>query len=190
MKYRNVVFGIVAASCAALNLSADVTGSILGTVRDSSNAIVVGASISATNTATNLTRQGVSDSNGEYRLLALPAGQYRVTAIARGFEQFVTTNIDLKVNDELRVDVSLKVGAVKEAVTVEANAVQVETESTQLGQVIGSKQILSLPLNGRSYIDLLGLQAGVAPTTSGSMQQDRPGFRDSISREHLREWPA
>ena len=174
MKYRNVVFGIVAASCAALNLSADVTGSILGTVRDSSNAIVVGASIAATNTATNLTRQGVSDSNGEYHLLALPAGHYRVTAIARGFEQFVTTNIDLKVNDELRVDVSLKVGAVKEAVTVEANAVQVETESTQLGQVIGSKQILSLPLNGRSYIDLLGLQAGVAPTTSGSMQQDRP----------------
>ena len=58
--------------------------------------------------------------------------------------------------------------------SVEANPVQVETESTQLGQVVGTKQILSLPLNGRSFIDLLGLQAGVAPATSGSIQQDRP----------------
>ena len=80
----------------------------------------------------------------------------------------------MKVNDQLRIDATLKIGTVKEAVTVEANSVQVETESTQLGQVIGSKQILSMPLNGRSFIDLLGLQAGVAPTTSGSIQQDRP----------------
>ena len=63
---------------------------------------------------------------------------------------------------------------VKESVTVEANSVQVETESTQLGQVIDTKQILEMPLNGRSFLDLLGLQAGVAPDTSGSMQQDRP----------------
>jgi len=143
-------------------------------VRDSSNAIVVGAQVSARNTDTNFTKQGQSDSNGDYRLLALPSGKYRVTATAPGFEQFVTTDIDLKVNDQLRVDVTFRLGTVKEAVTVEANPVQVETESTQLGQVIGTKQILSLPLNGRSYIDLLGLQAGVAPDTSGSMQQDRP----------------
>jgi hypothetical protein len=115
-----------------------------------------------------------SESNGEYRLLALPPGQYTVTAIAPGFQKFVTEKIDLKVNDQLRIDVTLKLGTVQEAVTVEANTVQVETESTQLGQVIDTKQILSLPLNGRSYLDLLGLQAGVAPTTSGSIQQDRP----------------
>jgi hypothetical protein len=77
------------------------------------------------------------------------------------------------IDDQLRVDVSLKVGSVKEAVTVEVDAVQVETESTQLGQVVSAKQILSLPLNGRSFIDLLGLQAAVAPTTSGSISQDR-----------------
>lgn len=172
--WRSFIFAVLAGCCAALHLSADVTGSILGTVRDSSGLIVVGATIAATNTATNFTRETVSGSSGEYRLLALPAGQYRVTATAPGFEQFVTTGIEVKVNDELRIDVALRVGTVKEAVTVEANAVQVETESTQLGQVIDTKEILSLPLNGRSYIDLLGLQAGVAPTTSGSMQQDRP----------------
>lgn len=172
--WRSFIFAILASGCAALHLSADVTGSILGTVRDTSNLVVVGATIAATNTATNFTREAVSSSNGEYRLLALPAGQYRVTATAPGFEQFVTTGIDVTVNDELRIDVTLKVGTVKEAVTVEANTVQVETESTQLGEVIDSKQMLSLPLNGRSYIDLLGLQAGVAPTTSESIQQDRP----------------
>jgi hypothetical protein len=154
--------------------SADVTGTILGTVTDSSNAIVVGAHVSATNVDTNFTRETVSDSDGAYRLLALPAGHYRVTATAPGFQEFVESGIEVKVNDQLRLMVTLKVGEVKQAVRVEANSVQVETESTQLGQVIDTKQILSLPLNGRSYLDLLGLQAGVAPTTSGSIQQDRP----------------
>ena len=80
----------------------------------------------------------------------------------------------MKVNDQLRIDVTLEVGSVQQEVSVNANAVQVETESTQLGDVIESKKMLSLPLNGRSYIDLLGLQAGVVPLTSGSIQQDRP----------------
>ena len=80
----------------------------------------------------------------------------------------------MKVNDRLKIDVVLEVGTIKQAVSVEANPVQVETESTQLGDVIETKKLLSLPLNGRSYIDLLGLQAGVIPVTSGAMQQDRP----------------
>lgn len=155
-------------------LFADVTGGISGTVTDSSGAIVPHAEVTATETATNFTRTTQSESNGGYRLLALPPGQYTVTASAPGFQKFLTQGIDLKVNDQLRVDVKLEVGTVKSTVTVEANAVQVETESTQLGQVIETKQILSLPLNGRSFLDLLGLQAGVAPATSGSMQQDRP----------------
>jgi hypothetical protein len=165
---------VLAAACLVAQLKADVTGTIVGVVRDASGAAVVGAQVSATNTATNFTRDTKSDATGEFRLLALPPGPYRVAATASGFEQFVSTGIDLKVNDQLRVDVSLKVGTVKESVTVEASTVQVETESTQLGQVFETKQILALPLNGRSYIDLLSLQAGVAPNTSGSIQQDRP----------------
>jgi hypothetical protein len=174
MTGKSLVFLAFAASCCVFNLSADVTGTILGTVRDSSNAIVVGAQVSATNTETNFTQQVSSGSDGGYRLLALPAGHYRVTATAQGFEQFVATGIEVKVNDELRVDVTLQVGTVRQAVSVEANTVQVETDSMQLGQVIDTKQMLTLPLNGRSFIDLLGLQAGVAPTTSESIQQDRP----------------
>ncbi len=174
MTCRSCFFALLATGCSVLHLTADVTGAISGVVRDSSHAIVSHAEVSATETATNFTRTAESDTNGEYRLLALPPGQYILTATAPGFEKFVTTGITLQINDQLHVDVNLQIGAVKEAVTVEANAVQVETESTQLGQVVGTKQILSLPLNGRSFLDLLGLQAGVAPATSGSMQQDRP----------------
>ena len=135
---------------------------------------VAGAHVAATNIEKNFVREVVSGSDGGYRFLALPPGNYKVVATAPGFDRFVTTGIRLQVNDELRIDVALQVGTVRETVSVEANAVQVEAESTQLGQVVNTKQILSLPLNGRSFVDLLGLQAGVAPVTSESIQQDRP----------------
>jgi len=122
---------------------------------------------------TNFKQETVSAADGSYQILALPAGNYKVTATASGFQQFVTTDIELKVNDRLRVDVMLEVGSMQQEVSVSANAVQVQTESTQLGDVIESRKMLSLPLNGRSYLDLLGLQAGVVPVTSGTMQQDR-----------------
>src|SRR3954470_287197 len=171
---RKLALAILAIGFSLLDLSAAVTGNISGVIKDSSQAPVAHADVVATETATNFMRRVISDNNGEYRLLALPPGQYTVTATATGFEKFVTTGITLQVNDQLHLDVNLQIGTVREAITVEANSVQVETESTQLGQVIATKQILSLPLNGRSFIDLLGLQAGVVPVTSGSIQQDRP----------------
>jgi len=152
---------------------ADVTGSILGVVHDPTQAVVAGARIVATNADTNLTRETVSAVDGSYRFLALPAGTYKVAATASGFQQFVTTDIDVKVNDQLKIDITLQVGSVQQEVDVTANAVQVETASTQLGDVIESKKMLALPLNGRSFIDLLGLQAGVAPASSGTIGTDR-----------------
>src|SRR5436190_3694178 len=152
---------------------ADVTGSILGVVHDRSQAVVAGARIVATNVQTNFSQQTTSAADGSYRILALPAGTYKMTVTAAGFKQYNTTDIDLKVNDQLRIDVALEVGGVNEVVEIAADAVQVQTENTQLGDVIESKNMLALPLNGRSYLDLLGLQAGVVPVTSGSIQQDR-----------------
>src|SRR5258705_4803849 len=154
-------------------LRADVTGTILGVVHDRTQAVVAGVRIVATNVQTNFKQETVSAADGSYQILALPVGNYKVTATAAGFQQFITTDIELKVNDRLRVDVMLEVGSVQEQVSISANAVQVQTEGTQLGDVIESKKMLSLPLDGRSYLDLLGLQAGVVPVTSGSMQQDR-----------------
>jgi hypothetical protein len=177
------LFVIVTLFLASGVLRADVTGSILGVVRDQSQAVVKGASITVTNTQTNLSQQTISAEDGTYRFLALPVGIYKLNATNPGFAQFSATDIVVKVNDQLRLDISLTVGNVKEVVSVAAGAVQVETESTQLGDVIDSKKMLALPLNGRSYLDLLGLQAGVVPVTSGSMQQDRPvsgGYSSSV----------
>ena len=155
-------------------LRADVTGAILGTAHDRSQSVVAGVHVKVTNLQTNLSQETVSAADGSFHFLALPAGTYKLTATAPGFQTFTTTDIEVKVNDQLRIDVALEIGTVTEQVTIEANAVQVQTESTQLGDVIDSKKMLALPLNGRSFIDLLGLQAGVAPTTAGTIGGDRP----------------
>ncbi len=147
-------------------LLADVTGSIAGVVRDRSQAAVTGARVTVTNVQTNLSQEITSGADGSFHFLALPAGTYRLGAKASGFRPYTATDITLQVNDQLKIDVVLDVGAVNEQVSVSADLVHVETENTQLGDVIDSKKMLALPLNGRSYLDLLGLQAGVAPTGS------------------------
>jgi hypothetical protein len=83
--------------------------------------------------------------------------------VAQGFGKVEQTNITLLVNQNYRADFRLAVGSVEQAVKVSANPIQVESTSTQLGDVVETDKILSLPLNGRSYLDLLGLQAGVLP---------------------------
>jgi Carboxypeptidase regulatory-like domain/TonB dependent receptor len=155
-------------------LLADVTGSIAGVVHDRGQAVVTGARVTVTNVQTNLSQEITSGADGSYHFLALPAGTYRLTVTATGFRPYAATDITLQVNDQLKIDVVLDVGAVNEQVNVSADLTHVETESTQLGDVIDSKKMLALPLNGRSYIDLLGLQAGVAPSTAGTIGGDRP----------------
>src|ERR1035438_9905220 len=98
---RVVLFAVLSAA----SLFADVTGTIFGVVRDKSQAVVAGAKVTATNVETNLSQDAASAPNGEYRLLALPAGTYKITASASGFQEFVTTGIDLKVNDRYKVDI-------------------------------------------------------------------------------------
>src|SRR5579871_1718850 len=173
-KFCAAVLVLMTALLVPGTLFADVTGSIGGVVRDRAQAVVAGAHITVTNVQTNLSQEVTSGPDGSYHFLALPAGTYRLSANAPSFRTFTATDITLQVNDQLKLDVVLDVGAVNEHVDVAAEAVHVETESTQLGDVIDSKKMLNLPLNGRSYLDLLGLQAGVAPTTAGTIGGDRP----------------
>jgi hypothetical protein len=162
-----LILGLLLAGHQTL-LRADVTGIILGNVRDTTGAAVVGAKVAAVNTQTNFRQEASTGQEGEYRLQSLPIGPYRIEAELSGFQKSITSDVVLTVDEQHRVDITLQVGNLQESVEVHGNAMQVETSSTQLGTVIEDKQILDMPLNGRSYIDLLTVQAGVAPTTNGT----------------------
>jgi hypothetical protein len=152
---------------ASIAARADVTGSLSGTVHDPSQALVAGAQVTITNTQTNQSQTTTTDASGAYHFLALAAGTYKISVVAAGFRPYSSSNeITVQVNDQLKLDIPLQVGTVAEEVDVSGSLVRVETESTQLGDVIDSQKMLNLPLNGRSYLDLLGLQAGVAPSGS------------------------
>jgi hypothetical protein len=158
-----------------LVLKAGVTGSISGTVTDPSGAAVPGAKVTLHNPDTGLVQEARTGSDGSYEFLVVPAGEHYILEVtASGFKTYTQTGITLLVNQRLRADAQLVLGTEQQTVEVSAQAVQVETRSTQMGDVIGSEKMLSLPLNGRSYIDLLGLQAGVVPQTTNRQLLDRP----------------
>jgi len=144
-----------------------ITASISGTVTDPTGAVIPGASVTAHNTETGIDNSTQTNTRGFYSFPALPAGKYEVSIKANGFQEYRETGLVLDVNTALRVDAALRVGAVSQYVEVSATAVHVETSNTQMGEVIGGTKITTIPLNGRAYTDLLALQPGVAPASSG-----------------------
>ena len=164
-RLSSIALLIAAARCP---LRADVTATILGIARDSTSAALPRVKVTITNIDTNLTRSVLTDATGEYRFLSLPVGTYTVEAEVSGFQKFVAAGIVLTVDQQRRVDITMQVGNLQQKIEVSASAVQVETTSTQLGTVIEDKSIQNLPLNGRSYIDLLSIQPGVAPESSAT----------------------
>jgi len=174
-------------------LLGDVTGTIRGTVSDPSGAVIPGATVRLHNPLTGFKRLASSDSAGYYQFLAVPVGDgYEVSVDAKGFKVAVLAGIKLLVNQVYQADFRLEVGTVAERVQVTAASVQVETTSTQLGDVISDNKMTALPLNGRSYTDLLGLQAGVVALQSNIAthgQQDPSGdlFAGNLSVNGSRE---
>jgi hypothetical protein len=144
-----------------------VSGRISGSVKDPKGAVLGGVSVTALNTDTDVTQQTKTDAQGFYSFPSLPAGHYTVIAEQTGFKKFRAVGFVLDVNSALTADIQLQLGRVLDQITVDASAVQVETASTQMGEVINSDKMTSVPLNGRSYTDLLALQPGVAPVSSG-----------------------
>src|ERR1700692_4456712 len=128
-----------------------------GTVQDASGSAVPGAEIRATQTDTGVTRTATTGAEGGYVLANLPVGPYRLEVVKQGFSTFVQTGIVLQVATNTTLDVSLKVVGVHDQIPVEANAAQVETEATGVGQVMENRRILELPLNGRLATDLIQL---------------------------------
>ena len=145
---------------------ATVGGSISGTVKDPSGSVVPKAEVVVQETGTGLTYKGKTDGKGAYAFPVLPVGHYQLRVQAAGFRTAQRTEIVLDTSAALTLNVSLELGVVADTVSVEDNSLHVETISTQLGQVVTGRQMAAVPLDGRSYTDLLSLQPGVAPGTS------------------------
>ena len=151
-----VLFGITAAWAA-------ITGSISGVVSDQSGAVMPGLTIVATNESTNIATTAVTDSKGFYNFPTLNVGIYDLNVKKPGFRDYLQTGVKVDANSAIRIDFQMEIGAVTSTVNVKSDTLQVETQSTQMGVVIDGQKITSVPLNGRSYIDLLKLQPGVSP---------------------------
>ena len=149
---------------------AGAAGSISGVLRDASGAAIPGARLTLTNTSLKAGYKTASDDQGFYAFPALPVGHYDLTIEAGGFRTQQKTNLAVDADAALRIDAVLQVGPETETVTVNeteaAVQTQVDTVATHLGEVVSDGQIEAIPLNGRSYTDLLAIQPGVSPITT------------------------
>ncbi|HVB86667.1 MAG TPA: TonB-dependent receptor [Candidatus Dormibacteraeota bacterium] len=156
--------------CASLSLWAAANGSLSGTVHDPSGAVVPGASVSLVNTALKTRYKTTSDAQGFYTFPTLPVGSYDLTVKSTGFQTQEKTGLAIDTDSALTVNIALQLGEGSQTITVAANAAtteaQVDTVSTHLGEVVTGQQMRALPLNGRSYTDLLPIQPGVVPVTT------------------------
>ena len=156
-------------------LWASIDGSISGVVTDPSGAVITGAQVVAVDTQTGVKTTQTTDSKGFYSFQALPVGTYDLEVTQIGFTSYRKSGLVVDANSVIRADVAMKVGAVNEKVEVSSDTVHVETESTQMGEVISGKTITAVPLNGRAYTDLLALQPGVSPYSgTDGATSDRP----------------
>lgn len=153
---------------------AGVGGSVSGTVKDASNAVVPGATVEATNVDTGVQQQVATNDQGFYSFPDLPVGRYNISIEKAGFKPYRRTGIAIDANSSVIVDAAVEIGEQAQAVTVKESAVHAETSDTQMGEVLSGTKMTAVPLNGRSYTDLLALQPGVVPATSltSNTQQD------------------
>src|SRR6266436_3272040 len=168
-----LVVGLSAGMCGAA-AAQEVTGTILGTVTDSKGGVVPNAKATITNTDQQVVvRTLTTDEHGQYAAPLLPVGHYSVTVEIAGFKRVTQRGFVLNVSDKLAVNFTLEVGAVKETVSVEANALQVDTQSATATGVISGLQLRELSLNSRNYAQLVLLVPGASD--SGNADQIFPG---------------
>ena len=183
MKLRFVLICIFLMS--AMLVGQTFRGTILGTVTDPGGLLVAGATVRVRNVATGLERTSTTTGDGSYSIPELPGGSYTVAISQPGFQTSITTNVEVNVATERRIDVQLKTGQVTQMVEVSGGDLpQIETTSNDLGGVLTSKGVEDLPVNGRDYTKLIFLNPGVA----GSPDQitDSPGSFGEFSMNGAR----
>ncbi|HEV3484357.1 MAG TPA: carboxypeptidase regulatory-like domain-containing protein, partial [Vicinamibacterales bacterium] len=157
---------LVSAASITTATAQTTTGTITGVVKDTAGGVVPGVAVKATHTATAAEHTTFSDEAGLYTLRGLPVGAYTVSAELTGFQTFRHPDVLVRVNEDIRLDIAMTVGAVSETVTVSGLATTVDTVSGTLKTVVDQERIERLPLNGRNPTQLMQLVAGVLPDRS------------------------
>src|SRR5947208_2874118 len=169
-RFVTAIFSLIALG-RCLSVAQTSTATILGTVKDTTGALIPGVSITVKHTESGLTRGVVSGERGGYNVPLLPVGAYEITTTMPGFKQQVRSGINLVVGQEAVVDLTLEVGANTEQVTVTEEAPLVNTTTSSTSGLITEQQIKELPLNGRSFDQLLLMNVGMV-NNSSNVQND------------------
>jgi hypothetical protein len=158
------------------------TGNIVGTVRDTTGALVSGAKVSISDADRGLNFNLVTSEAGEYVSGPLPVGRYTVSVEHAGFKKSISNVIELQVQQRVPVNITLQVGQTTQVVEVTSATPLLETETSELGQVVDARRVASLPLNGRNFAQLALLTPGVAPSEPGSRDENSYGFSANGAR--------
>ncbi len=173
------VLAVVAVNM-AFGQGVGASGTILGTISDSTGAVLPNVKIVVTNTGTNVAFNTESNSAGDFNAPSLPPGTYTVSAQTAGFQKSVTDPFILAVDQKVRINLSLKPGAVTETLEVAAQAINLNTDDAALSQEISGEEVANLPLNGRNFVQFLLLSPG-AVTVGGEQGTMRQGEGNAIS---------
>ena len=174
---RSMLWVIAVLILAVIAVAAQLpTGTILGTVKDSSGASIAGATVTLRNTDTNLTKMATTEQDGSYRFPELPVGHYEMTASAAGFRTETRTGLNLEVTQQGVINFALQVGATTQQVTVSSDIPLVNTQDSTLGGTVNETKMAELPLNGRNYIDLALYRPGVNQDKNQRNQENGTSF--------------
>jgi hypothetical protein len=163
-----LLLAIVLAAAPVRAAAQAVTGTVVGTVTDATGAVMGSTKVVLVNEATSLTRTVTTDVHGEFTAPSLPTGSYTVSAEAQGFKTAVVSNIQLGVDQRIRVDLKLEIGDMTETVKIQAETPLLQTSSSDLATTVDTKQIETLPLNGRNFVQLTRTVPGVARGIPGA----------------------
>jgi len=163
LRFKGVFPALCALTCVAVMQGQTTVGELRGAVTDSSGAKIADAAITLQNMATNDVRKAATDSDGDYILAQLPVGKYVLSVEKPGFQRFTLRDVVIQVDARRREDVALRVGEVSQEVTVAATALAVNSTSAAVGEVIDSRPVVELPLNGRNFLQLAQLTPGTVP---------------------------
>ena len=152
---------LVALALGCLPLLGQTLGEITGTLTDASGALVAGGRVSITNVDTNASRSSTTTDAGVYAFPSLQPGTYNVRVEKQGFKSVASNNVEVQVQQTVRLDFTLTVGQVSESIEVVGSAAQLQSENSTVGTVIENKRIVELPLNGRNYLQLVSLSPNV-----------------------------